>query len=120
MILLNNKNEDNNNIMNNEIKKDEKIIQNNNKVNIDNVVKKPEINNNKNINKNINFQAPKEEISFINRPRQQRYIWDDGIIYLSDGSEFFCMDNFSLKIKNYLSMKNMKSPYLKFISTFFS
>ena len=122
MILLNNKNDDTNNIMNNEIKKDEKIIQNNNnnKVNIDNYAKKPEININKNINKNINFQAPKEEISFINRPRQQRYIWDDGIIYLSDGSEFFCMDNFSLKIKNYLSMKNMKSPYLKFISTFFS
>ena len=129
-ILLNN-NKDNNkkeNINNiNNIKKDEKKKLNNNILENKDKIKETKINDNFyfniNINNNFNdvkFQVPKEEFSFINRPRQQRYIFDDGIIFLSDGSEFFCMDNITLRIKNDLFEKNMKSPYLKFISTFFS
>ena len=52
-------------------------------------------------------------------PKKQRYVFDDGVFFLSDGSEFFNMDDISLRIKDYLFMKNMKSPYLKFLSTFF-
>ena len=64
--------------------------------------------------------AYNEEISFINRPRTPRYVFDDGVIFLSDGSEFFDMNNISLRIRDELFIKNMKSPYLKFITTFFS
>ena len=119
-ILLDNNN-DNNNF--NNIKKDEKIKIDNNK-NIIKELKEITIKDNNKIKieepKARQKEKEKEEFSFINRPRQQRYVFDDGVFFLSDGSEFFCMDDISLRIKDYLFMKNMKSPYLKFISTFFS
>ena len=119
-ILLDNNN-DNNNF--NNIKKDEKIKLDNNK-NIIKELKEITIKDNNKIKieepKARQKEKEKEEFSFINRPRQQRYVFDDGVFFLSDGSEFFCMDDISLRIKDYLFMKNMKSPYLKFISTFFS
>ena len=112
---------DNNNIFNN-IKKDEKIKLDNN-INKIKEINIKDNNDNNNINKSNNnkrIEEPKEIISFINRPKEQRYVFDDGILFLSDGTEFFCMDNISLRIRDELFMKNMKSPYLKFISTFFS
>ena len=119
-ILINKNNGDNNNIFNN-IKKDEKIKLDNNIFKIKEINIKDDkktLNHNIIINKRV--EKPKEEISFINKPREPRYVFDDGIIFLTDGSEFFPMDNISLRIKDDLFMKNMKSPYLKFISTFFS
>ena len=112
---------DNNNIFNN-IKKDEKIkLDNNiNKIKEINIKDNNDNNNINKINNNKRIEEPKEIISFINRPKEQRYVFDDGILFLSDGTEFFCMDNISLRIRDELFMKNMKSPYLKFISTFFS
>ena len=120
-ILINKDNGDNNNNFNN-IKKDEKIkLDNNmNKIKEMNVrVNNNNINNVNNYN-NIKAEEPKEEISFINRPRTPRYVFDDGVIFLSDGSEFFDMNNISLRIRDELFIKNMKSPYLKFITNFFS
>ena len=118
------------NIKNN-IKKDEKFKINNNIIDNKDKIKEPNITSNANnesstnINaiNNINFQniqKPKEEISFLNNKSTPRYIFDDGILFLADGTEFFWTDNLSLRIKNELSEKNMRSPYLKFINTFFS
>ena len=121
-IIIKNNGDNNNNF--NNIKKDEKIKLDNNinkikeiniKDNNDNIIQ-----DNNNININKRFEEPKEIISFINRPKTQRYVFDDGILFLSDGTEFFSLDNISLRIRDELFMKNMKSPYLKFISTFFS
>ena len=114
--LLNN-NGDNNNF-NNNIKKDEKIKIDNNMNKVKelkeiNIIKENHI-------INPEEQKKKEEINYINVPKKQRYVFDDGVFFLSDGSEFFNMDDISLRIKDYLFMKNMKSPYLKFLSTFFS
>lgn len=125
-IIIKNNGDNNNNF--NNIKKDEKIkLDNNiNKIKEINIKDNNDNNNitkdNSNINININkrFEEPKEIISFINRPKTQRYVFDDGILFLSDGTEFFSLDNISLRIRDELFMKNMKSPYLKFISTFFS
>ena len=118
-ILIKKDNGDNNNNFNN-IKKDEKIKLDNNMNKIKEINERVN-NNNLNIyNNNIKKEEPKEEISFINRPRAPRYVFDDGVIFLSDGSEFFDMNNISLRIRDDLFIKNMKSPYLKFINTFFS
>ena len=118
-ILIKKDNEDNNNNFNN-IKKDEKIKLDNNMNKLKEINERVN-NNNLNIyNNNIKKEEPKEEISFINRPRTPRYVFDDGVIFLSDGSEFFDMNNISLRIRDDLFIKNMKSPYLKFINTFFS
>ena len=89
--------------INNNIKKDEKFKINNNILANKDKIKESNIN----ININSNKTAP-------------RYIFDDGVLFLMDGTEFFCMDNLSLRIKNELFVKNMRSPYLKFINTFFS
>ena len=118
-ILIKKDNGDNNNNFNN-IKKDEKIKLDNNMNKLKEINERVN-NNNLNIyNNNIKKEEPKEEISFINRPRAPRYVFDDGVIFLSDGSEFFDMNNISLRIRDDLFIKNMKSPYLKFINTFFS
>ena len=124
-IIIKNNGDNNNNF--NNIKKDEKIKLDNNinkikEINIKDNNDNNNIKDNSNINININkrFEEPKEIISFINRPKTQRYVFDDGILFLSDGTEFFSLDNISLRIRDELFMKNMKSPYLKFISTFFS
>lgn len=124
-IIIKNNGDNNNNF--NNIKKDEKIKLDNNINKIKEIIIKDNNDNNivkddSNINININkrFEEPKEIISFINRPKTQRYVFDDGILFLSDGTEFFSLDNISLRIRDELFMKNMKSPYLKFISTFFS
>ena len=135
---INNNNDINNaNNINNNIKKEEKIKINNNFLDIKNKIKEQNINSNinatHNTDNNININTinkinmiqnnpePKEDISFINNKQStQRYIFDDGILFLLDGTEFFCMDNLSLRIKNELFEKNMRSPYLKFINTFFS
>ena len=135
---INTNNDINNaNNINNNIKKEEKIKINNNFLDIKNKIKEQNINSNinatHNTDNNININTinninmiqnnpePKEDISFINNKQStQRYIFDDGILFLLDGTEFFCMDNLSLRIKNELFEKNMRSPYLKFINTFFS
>ena len=39
------------------------------------------------------------------------YIIDDGIVYLQDESEFFNINNISLKIKEYYYMQNIDMPY---------
>jgi SHAQKYF class myb-like DNA-binding protein len=122
--------------LNNNIKKDEKFKINNNILANKDKIKEPNINININLNnkantnintvnnttvQNIpNIQVPKEETNFTNNKTTPRYIFDDGILFLVDGTEFFCMDNLSLRIKNELFVKNMRSPYLKFINTFFS
>ena len=86
-------------------------------------------NNNKNINndnnsKNLGKIEKKKEIinSDINIQKNEnaKYIFDDGVLFLKDDSDLIDMNNYSLKIKNYLFMKNLKSPYIKFISNFFS
>ena len=121
-IIIKNNGDNNNNF--NNIKKDEKIKLDNNINKIKEIIIKDNndniIQDNNNININKRFEEPKEIISFINRPKTQRYVFDDGILFLSDGTEFFSLDNISLRIRDELFMKNMKSPYLKFISTFFS
>ena len=122
--------------INNNIKKDEKFKINNNilankdkikesNININiNSTNKPITNintvNNINVQNTTNVQVPKEETNFTNNKTAPRYIFDDGVLFLMDGTEFFCMDNLSLRIKNELFVKNMRSPYLKFINTFFS
>ena len=102
------------------------IIYNNNNNNNKNGMKTMNMNNNINNNKKedrkevINKdQNEKSNYSFIDSNRKFRYVYDDGAIFLTDDSGFFCFDNISLRMKDYIFMENMKSPYLKFISTFF-
>ena len=102
------------------------IIYNNNNNNNKNGMKTMNMNNNVNNNKKedrkevINKdQNEKSNYSFIDSNRKFRYVYDDGAIFLTDDSGFFCFDNISLRMKDYIFMENMKSPYLKFISNFF-
>ena len=77
-------------------------------------------NNYKNININSNKHNFKYNLEFINEPKKERYIFDDGIAYLSDDSDFFCQNNLSFKFKEYCSIKNSESPLLLFNKYFFS
>ena len=103
--------------------KEENIIEENKEENKIEEIK--EENNNVNNNKKedrkevINKdQNEKSNYSFIDSNRKFRYVYDDGAIFLTDDSGFFCFDNISLRMKDYIFMENMKSPYLKFISSF--
>ncbi len=117
----------NNNRFNINVKNlENKFIYNNNNNNNKNGMKTMNMNNNINNNKKedrkevINkAQNEKSNYSFIDSNRKFRYVYDDGAIFLTDDSGFFCFDNISLRMKDYIFMENMKSPYLKFISTFF-
>lgn len=101
-----------------------KIINNNINNNKDILIKK-NINNDINIHYNENdIKNNEKEIcnNFIDEPKPQRqkYIFDDGIIYLAEDSEFFNMNNISLKLKNYYYLKNYESPNFLYNKYFFS
>jgi SHAQKYF class myb-like DNA-binding protein len=57
---------------------------------------------------------------FYNESLPQKYIYDDGMLYLSNNSEFFNLNNISLTIKEHISIKNSKLPYVHFNHNFFS
>ena len=57
---------------------------------------------------------------FYNESLPQKYIYDDGMLYLSNNSEFFNLNNISLTIKEHISIKNSKLPYAIFNHNFFS
>ena len=48
------------------------------------------------------------------------YIIDDGIVYMQEESDFFNMNNISLKIKEYYYMKNLDMQYSLYHKNFFS
>ena len=48
------------------------------------------------------------------------YIIDDGIVYMQEESDFFNMNNISLKIKEYYYMQNLDKPYSLYHKYFFS
>ena len=52
--------------------------------------------------------------------KKKKIIFDDGIMYFSDDSEFFDMNNISLKIKEYCFVKNFESPCFLYNKYFFS
>ena len=76
--------------------------------------------NQEKIDINSNKHNFKYNLEFINEPKKERYIFDDGIAYLSDDSDFFCQNNLSFKFKEYCSIKNSESPLLLFNKYFFS
>ena len=108
--------------------KNEIIIENLEKKKID-ISQKDKIKENNNYN-NITDNSHDEDIKdnetqndffeLMNEPKKQKFIFDDGIIYLVNDSDFFYYNNFSLKLKEYISMKNSESPYLLFNKYFFS
>jgi len=83
-------------------------------------------NNIKNIgnhSEEINLKDCEKQINyddFYNKSLPQKYIYDDGMLYLSNNSEFFNLNNFSLTIKEHISIKNSKLPYVLFNHNFFS
>ena len=68
----------------------------------------------KDCEKKINYD------DFYNESIPQKYIYDDGMLYLSNNSEFFNLNNISLTIKEHISIKNSKLPYVLFNHRFFS
>ena len=52
--------------------------------------------------------------------KENKFIFDDDIMYLKDDTDFFNMNNNSLKIKEYFFLKNFESPYLIHNKYFFS
>ena len=51
---------------------------------------------------------------------RNNYIIDDGIVYMQEESDFFNMNNISLKIKEYYYMKNLDMQYSLYHKNFFS
>jgi hypothetical protein len=51
---------------------------------------------------------------------RNNYIIDDGIVYMQEESDFFNMNNISLKIKEYYYMQNLDKPYSLYHKYFFS
>ena len=76
-------------------------------------------NNENNINKK-NYNGSVNKNYYTDEPKRQRYIFDDGIIYLTDDSNFLDLNDISLKIKNFYFLKNFESPISLYNKYFFS
>ena len=57
---------------------------------------------------------------FFGEIKKKKIIFDDGIMYFSDDSEFFDMNNISLKMKEYCYLQNFESPNFLYNKYFFS
>ena len=57
---------------------------------------------------------------FFGEIKKKKIIFDDGIMYFSDDSEFFDMNNISLKMKEYCFLQNFESPNFLYNKYFFS
>jgi len=57
---------------------------------------------------------------YIYEQKQPKYLFEDGIIYLSDNSEFFNLNDISLILKENNSIRNSELPYVIFNNNFFS
>jgi SHAQKYF class myb-like DNA-binding protein len=57
---------------------------------------------------------------FFGEIKKKKIIFDDGIMYFSDDSEFFDMNNISLKMKEYFFLQNFESPNFLYNKYFFS
>ena len=81
---------------------------------------------NKNIDSNIikgniqNSQNPVIYDDYLYEQKQPKYLFEDGIIYLSDNSEFFNLNDISLILKENNSIRNSELPYVIFNKHFFS
>ena len=83
-------------------------------------------NNTKNIDTHIikgniqNSQNPVIYDDYLYEQKQPKYLFEDGIIYLSDNSEFFNLNDISLILKENNSIRNSELPYVIFNNHFFS
>ena len=57
---------------------------------------------------------------YLYEQKQPKYLFEDGIIYLSDNSEFFNLNDISLILKENNSIRNSELPYVIFNNHFFS
>ena len=96
----------------------EKEVERNKKIKNCNNIKNMDIHlvdgNLKDCEKQFNYE------DFYNEMSKPKYIYDDGMLYLSNNSEFFNLNNISLTIKEHISFKNSKLPYVLFNDNFFS
>ena len=115
--IIYNKNiiDNNNNITN--MKDNKNMLKENDssKININRSIN----NNENNINKK-NYNGSVNKNYYTDEPKRQRYIFDDGIIYLTDDSNFLDLNDISLKIKNFYFLKNFESPISLYNKYFFS
>ena len=80
-------------------------------------------NNNFQIEENININLKEKEFNnkyFIENPKRQKYIIDDGVMFLYDDSEFFYLENINDKIKEYNYLKNFEKLNYFYNKDFFS
>ncbi len=110
IITNNNSISDNDKLYNNMNNKD----MNKEKTNFENI---NEIEDNLNNKKEEN---EKNYYEFFGEIKKKNIIFDDGIMYFSDDSEFLDMNNISLKIKEYCYIKNFESPCFLYNKYFFS
>jgi SHAQKYF class myb-like DNA-binding protein len=57
---------------------------------------------------------------YLYEQKQPKYLFEDGIIYLSDNSEFINLNDISLILKENNSIRNSELPYVIFNNHFFS
>lgn len=67
-----------------------------------------------------NNQNPVIYDDYFYEQKQPKYLFEDGIIYLSDNSEFFNLNDISLILKENNSIRNSELPYVIFNNHFFS
>jgi SHAQKYF class myb-like DNA-binding protein len=121
-------NEENKNITDNKITNEngDDII-NDNKTNKDDLNKEASILLNNNI-KNINNNKVEEKTKYIQKEdnylmleeKNNRFIIDDGIIYLTDNIDILDINNISFTIKEYYYLKSYELPYLFYNKYFYS
>jgi hypothetical protein len=121
-------NEENKNITDNKITNEngDDII-NDNKTNKDDLNKEASILLNNNI-KNINNNKVEEKTKYIQKEdnylmleeKNDRFIIDDGIIYLTDNIDILDINNISFTIKEYYYLKSYELPYLFYNKYFYS
>ena len=134
IIIKNNEKKDDINDSNIMDKMNSSIITNNNSIsdndklynNMNNKDMNKEKTNFENINEiedNLNNKKEENEknyYEFFGEIKKKNIIFDDGIMYFSDDSEFLDMNNISLKIKEYCYIKNFESPCFLYNKYFFS
>ena len=69
---------------------------------------------------NIKEENEMNSNDFFGEVKKKKIIFDDGIMYFSDDSEFLDMNNISLKMKEYCFLQNFESPNFLYNKYFFS